>query len=64
MTYKGINFQRTIANVNNDKYPDYFEYLYVDTGDQIILRDSIPFFWSVKDSLYVNTLNKKQTRPY
>ena len=32
MTYKGINFRRTIANVNNDKYPDYLEYLYIDTG--------------------------------
>jgi hypothetical protein len=64
MTYKGINFQRTMANVNSDKYPDYMEYLYIDTGDQIIARDSIPFIWSVKDSLYVNTRNKKQTRPY
>jgi len=64
MTYKGINFERTIANVNNDKYPDYLEYLFVDTGDRIIRRDPVPFIWSVKDSLYVNTLNKKQTRPY
>ena len=64
MTYKGINFQRTIANVNNDKYPDYMEYLYIDTGDKVIALDSIPFVWSVKDSLYVNTRNKKQTRPY
>jgi hypothetical protein len=64
MTYKGINFERTIANVNNDKYPDYLEYLFIDTGDKIIRRDGIPFIWSVKDSLYVNTLNKKQTRPY
>ena len=64
MTYKGINFKRTIANVNNDKYPDYMEYLYIDTGEKIIARDSIPFVWSIKDSLYVNTRNKKQTRPY
>ncbi|MDR3666940.1 MAG: hypothetical protein P4L35_08865 [Ignavibacteriaceae bacterium] len=64
MTYKGINFQRTIANVNNDKYPDYLEYLYIDTGEKVIARDSIPFVWSVKDSLYINTRNRKQTRPY
>jgi len=64
MTYKGIDYQRTMANVNNDKYPDYMEYLYIDTGDEIIARDSIPFIWSVKDSLYINTRNKKQTRPY
>jgi hypothetical protein len=64
MTYKGINFKRTIANVNNDKFPDYMEYLYIDNGIKVVERDSIPFVWSVKDSLYVNTRNKKQTRPY
>ena len=32
--------------------------------NKVIPRDSIPFVWSVKDSLYINTRNKKQTRPY
>jgi hypothetical protein len=64
MTYNGINFRRTIYNYNNDKYPDYLEYLYIDTGDKVIERDAIPFVWSVRDSLYINTRNKKQTRPY
>ncbi len=64
MTYKGINFERTLANVNNDKYPDYLEYLFIDTGDKITRRDGVPFVWSVKDSLYINTIDKKQTRPY
>ena len=64
MTYNGINFKRSITNINNDKYPDYLEYLYIDTGEKVIVRDAIPFVWSVKDSLYVNTRNKKQTRPY
>jgi hypothetical protein len=64
MTYKGINFRRTIANVNNDKFPDFKEYLYIDNGVKVIERDSIPFVWNTKDSLYVNTRNKKQTRPY
>ncbi|MDR3609668.1 MAG: hypothetical protein P4L27_03830 [Ignavibacteriaceae bacterium] len=64
MTYKGINFKRTIANVNNDKYPDYMEYLYIDNGIKVIERDSIPFVWSARDSVYINTRNKKQTRPY
>ncbi len=64
MTYKGIDFQRTIANVNNDKYPDYYEYLYYDLPNRIYAADSIPFVWDVKDSLYVNTRNHRQTRPY
>jgi len=64
MTYKGIDFQRTIANVNNDKYPDYYEYLYFNYADRIIAKDSIAFVWDVKDSVYVNTRNHRQTRPY
>ncbi len=64
MTYKGINFQRTIANVNNDKYPDYYEYLFYDLGDRIIARDSIAFVWSEKDSVYYNTRNRRQIRLY
>ncbi len=64
MTYEGITFKRTIANVNNDKFPDYFEYVYVDYGDSIRAVDSIAFIWSEKDSFYVNTRNKKITRPY
>ncbi len=64
MTYKGIDFQRTIANVNNDVYPDYYEYLYYNLPDRIYAADSIAFIWNVKDSLYINTRNHRQTRPY
>ncbi len=64
MTYKGIDFQRTIANFNNDKFPDYYEYLYYDLPNRIYAADSIPFIWDVKDSVYVNTRNHRQTRPY
>ena len=64
MTYEGINFKRTIANVNKDKFPDYFEYIYYDDGKNIIPGDSIPFIWNQKDSVYQNLLNKKHTRPY
>ena len=64
MTYKGIDFKRTIANVNNDQFPDYYEYLYYDLPDRIYAKDSIAFIWDVKDSLYMNTRNHRQTRPY
>ena len=64
MTYKGIDFQRTIANVNNDKYPDYYEYLYYNLPNRIYAKDSIAFIWDVKDSVYMNTRNHRQTRPY
>ena len=64
MTYKGINFKRTMANVNNDIFPDYYEFLYYDNGKRIVERDSVAFIWDTKDSLYVNTRNRRQTRPY
>ena len=64
MTYEGINFKRTIANVNNDDFPDYYEHIYYDLGDRVFSRDSVAFVWNSKDSVYVNTRNKRQTRPY
>lgn len=64
MTYEGINFKRTIANYNNDKYPDYFEHIFYDLGDNVYSKDSVAFVWNVKDSLYVNTRNHRQTRSY
>lgn len=64
MTYKGINFQRTFLDYNKDKFPDYYEWLYVDNGDRVYPVDSIAFYWSAKDSAYVNSRNKKQVRPY
>lgn len=64
MTYKGINFKRTMANINNDKYPDYYEFIYYDNGKRIVETDSVAFLWDNRDSLYVNTRNKRQTRPY
>lgn len=64
MTYKGIDFQRTLANVNNDKFPDYYEYLYYDVGTRVYAKDSIAFIWNTKKNLYVNTRNSRQTRPY
>jgi hypothetical protein len=64
MTYEGINFKRTMANINGDKYPDYYEFVYYDTGKGISLVDSVAFTWNAKDSLYVDSRNKHRTRPY
>jgi len=64
MTYEGTTFKRTLANVNNDKYPDYYEHIFYNLKDKIYSNDSVAFTWSVKDTLYINTKNKKQTRRY
>lgn len=64
MTYEGTDFKRTMANVNNDKYPDYYEYVYVSLPDRIYPKDSVAFIYSEKDSVFINTRNSKQTRRY
>ncbi len=64
MTYKGIDFKRTLANVNNDKFPDYYEFVYYNLANKIYEKDSVAFVWNNRDSLYVNTRNHRQTRPY
>ncbi|GAB6283236.1 MAG: hypothetical protein STSR0008_19960 [Ignavibacterium sp.] len=62
LTYEGINFKRTMTDANGDKYPDYIEYMYLDTGNKIEVIDTVTFIW--KDTCYVNTRNPKQTRPF
>ncbi len=62
LTYEGINFKRTMTDANGDKYPDYIEYMYLDTGNKIEVVDTVTFIW--KDTVYVNTRNPKQTRPF
>lgn len=64
MTYEGTTFKRTLANVNNDKYPDYYEHIFFNLKDKIYSKDSVAFIWSAKDTLYINTKNHKQTRRY
>lgn len=62
MTYEGINFKREMIDADGNDYPDYREYKFLDTGDMVTVIDTVTFIW--KDSLYVNTRNPKQTRPY
>ena len=64
MTYEGINFKRTIANLNEDEFPDYYEYLFYDLGNKVFPKDSIGFIWNSVKNVYVNTRNNKQTRLY
>jgi hypothetical protein len=64
MTYDGIDFKRTISNINDDKYPDYYEYVFVSLEDRIYARDSVAFIWDINSNLYVNTRNSRQTRLY
>ncbi|HCY76217.1 MAG TPA: hypothetical protein DHV28_09875 [Ignavibacteriales bacterium] len=64
MTYSGTSFKRTLANVNNDKFPDYYEHIFYNLNDKVFSKDSVAFIWSEKDTLYYNTKNPKQTRRY
>ncbi len=64
MTYKGLLFWRTLGNVNNDAYPDYYEHIIYNLKRGIVYGDSVAFVWNKRDSVYVNTRNHRQTRPY
>lgn len=68
-TYEGIVHKRTLANMNNDKYPDYYEYRftsgqYLDSLVQIRILDSIPFYWSTKRQLYITDKSSRWFRRY
>ncbi len=64
MTYEGTSLKRTLANINNDKFPDYYEHVIYNLKDKVFSKDSVAFRWSEKDTLYINTNNPKQTRHY
>ncbi len=68
-TYNGIALKRTLANINNDKFPDYYEFLFSkstlqDSLYSIRILDSIPFYWSVKRQLYISDRNPRWFRKY
>ncbi|NOX17746.1 MAG: hypothetical protein GXO87_05625 [Chlorobi bacterium] len=63
-TYVGIVHKRTMANVNDDRYPDYYEYLFVDSTSYIQVVDSIPFYWDSTKSLYVTKRSPRWFRYY
>jgi len=70
-TYLALALKRTFANINNDKYPDYYEYVF-STGRNIKdslfatirIVDSIPFYWSEKRQLYITDRNSRWYRKY
>lgn len=64
MTYDGTSLKRSLANINNDKFPDYYEHIIYNLKDKVYSADSVAFNWSPKDTLYINTNNSKQTRRY
>ncbi len=63
-TYEGIAHKRVLANVNNDFYPDYHEFRFIDSSDYIRTIDSIPFYWDTTKSRYVTKFSKRWTRKY
>ncbi len=63
-TYVGIAHKRTMTDLNHDKYPDYYEYRYVDSTYYVHLIDSIPFYWDTTKHLYVTKVNPRWFRKY
>ncbi|MCF6270453.1 MAG: hypothetical protein L3J41_12130 [Melioribacteraceae bacterium] len=63
-TYVGLVHKRTLTKVNDDRFPDYFEYRFWDDSISIRIRDSIPFYWDTTRSLYVTKFNRRWFRKY
>lgn len=63
-TYVGIVHKRNMSNVNNDKFPDYYEYRFIEDSLRIRVLDSIPFFWNEKRQLYITNKNPRWFRKY
>jgi hypothetical protein len=69
-TYLGIVHKRVLADINKDKYPDYWEYQFnttkwkLDSLLQVRVIDSIPFYWSEKKQLYISDVKKRFFRKY
>ena len=70
-TYLALVHKRVLANINNDKYPDYYEYVF-STGKNIKdslfasirVVDSVPFYWSTKRQLYITDRTSRWFRKY
>ncbi|MCK5456555.1 MAG: hypothetical protein KAI45_05455, partial [Melioribacteraceae bacterium] len=63
-TYVGLVHKRTLTKVNNDEYPDYWEFRFWDDSISIRIRDSIPFYWDTTKSLYITKYNRRWFRKY
>lgn len=63
-TYVGLVHKRTLTKVNNDDYPDYWEFRFWDDSISIRIRDSIPFYWDTTKSLYITKHNRRWFRKY
>lgn len=60
--YDGHIRRRTLANINNDSIPDYYEWRVYYTDSSRVFLDSIAFIW--KDSVYFNSRNPRMTKKY
>ncbi|MCF8306849.1 MAG: hypothetical protein K9I71_12050 [Ignavibacteriales bacterium] len=65
-TYEAIARQREIADVNNDKWPDYFEWRFAQNDSAMFWRklDSIPFIWDTTKNIYRDLKGRRWTRKY
>ncbi len=63
-TYVGIVHKRKMALVNQDKFPDYFEFRFAEDSMRIRQIDSIPFYWSEKRQLYITDRNPRWFRKF
>ena len=63
-TYNGLTHKRVLADINDDEFPDYYEFRFRVNKNGISVRDSIPFYWDIKKEFYITNSNKFWKRKY
>lgn len=65
-TYESISRRRTMADVNGDDYPDFWEHKFVEDDTALFVKeyDSIPFYWDTTKQLYLTKNTKRWFRKY
>lgn len=63
-TYEGLLHKRTLADINKDSIPDYFEYRFEESAQRIRILDSVPFVWRPEEDLYISPQNRRWWREY
>lgn len=65
-TYESISRRRTMADVNDDKFPDYWEHKFVEDDTALFIKeyDSVPFYWDTTKQLYLSKKERRWKREY
>ncbi len=65
-TYTSIARRRELADVDKNKWPDYYEWRFVNNDSLMYVQmlDSLPFYWDTIKNMYVTKYSNRWKRKY